>query len=275
MKSIGKKIAFMGAGEIAEVLISSILQNELVKPEDIFIFDLKPERVEYMKGRFGVTAAASNSEAIKLADYIFACVRSEYTIELADEISGSDMSHKALITISSGVPMMLYESRLKGAAVARALPNPPSKIGEGAIALAFNADCSEDQKSDISSLFSPMGECFVLREGQIDAVTSITCLAPILSLFQASVEASVLLGIDHKTSREMVMQTAKGALKVWETRPDKLDEILAQSATPGGITAKMLYFLDKEAFKYSVKGCFEEGAVRTKEFGDKIKSQIA
>ena len=264
----------MGSGEIAEVLISSILENKLTKPENIFIFDIKSYRIEYMKKHFGVSSVSSNCEAIKSADYIFACVRSEYTAELAREIENADMSGKTLITISSGVPMMLYEKHLKDAAVARALPNPPSKIGKGAIAIAFNSNCTELQKNDVMSLFSPMGKCFMLRESQIDAVTSITCPGPLLSFFQASVEASVLLGIDYNTSRELVMQTVKGVLKMWENRPDKLEEILSQSATPGGITARMLYFLDKEAFKYSVKGCFEEGAIRTKEFGDRIKEQL-
>ncbi len=87
-------------------------------------------------------------------------------------------------------------------------------------------------------------------------------------------EASVLLGVDLKTSQELILQTARGGLKIWEERPERLDEILAQSATPGGITARMLYFLDRERFKYAVKGCIEEGALRTKEFGDRIRENL-
>ena len=274
MSSFAGRVAFMGAGEIAEVLIFNILNNRIVAPENVFVFDVRPERVEHMKKRFGVSGAGSNVEALRNADYAFSCIRSEYAAELAREISEVNMTGRVVISISSGVPMMLYESKLKNAAIARSLPNPPSKIGEGAIAIAFNDLCSDEQRKDIMSLFSPMGKCFVLRENQIDAVTSITCLAPILSLFQASVEASVLLGIDLKTSQELILQTARGGLKIWEERPERLDEILAQSATPGGITARMLYFLDRERFKYAVKGCIEEGALRTKEFGDRIKENL-
>jgi len=274
MGALAKRIGFMGAGEICEVLIHNMLHNGIVDPGNIFIHDIRKERLEALRAKFGVVPVGGNREVVAAADYTFSCIRSEYVAEVAEEISGADMTGRAIVTISSGIPMMLFESKLQGAAVARSLPNPPSKIGEGAIVIAYNANCSEEQKSDIMSLFSPMGRCFVIREDQIDAATAITCLAYPLSLFQAAVEASVLLGIDLKTSQEMVMQTIRGGLKVWEGRPDKLAEILDQSATPGGITARMLYFLDKEAFKYGVKGCIEEGALRTKAFGDRIKEQL-
>lgn len=184
MSTHAKRVAFMGSGEIAEALIFNILKNKVAEPGNIFVSDIRPERVEHMRERFGVSGAASNVEALQKADYAFACVRSEYAAELAREISAVDTAGRAIVSISSGVPMELYESKLKGAAIARALPNPPSKIGEGAIAIAFNDRCSDEQKGDVMSLFSPMGKCFVFRESQIDAVTSITCLAPILSLFQ-------------------------------------------------------------------------------------------
>ena len=274
MAALTKKIGFMGGGEICEVLVHNILANKIADPGNIFVYDIRPQRLEELHEKYGILPTKSNLEVVASSDYAFACVRSEYTVDLADEIAGADMTGGAIVTISSGVPMLLYESRLPGVAVARALPNPPSKIGEGAIVIAYNSACNKEQKTDVASLFAPMGKCFTIREDQIDAATSITCLAPVLSLFQASVEASVLMGIDLRTSQEMIMQTMKGGLKVWEGRPDKLGDILDQSATPGGITARMLYFLDRERFKYAVKGCIEEGAIRTKAFGDRIKEQL-
>lgn len=274
MPALAKRLGFMGGGEICEVLLHNILGSGIVEPGDIFVYDIRPERAAALEEKFGVVSRGGNRQVIESADYIFSCVRSEYVTDLVDEIAGVDMRGKVLVTISSGIPVALYESKFPDTAIARSLPNPPSKIGEGAIVLAFNAYCGAAQKEDVMSLFSPMGKCFVIREDQIDAATAITCLAPVLSLFQASVEASVLMGIDLKTSQEMIMQTMKGGLKVWEERPDRLAEILDQSATPGGITARMLYFLDREQFKYAVKGCIEEGAIRTKAFGDKIKEQI-
>ena len=70
------------------------------------------------------------------------------------------------------------------------------------------------------------------------------------------------------------MQTIRGVLKTWENDSDKIAQLLSQAATPGGISARMIYFLDKERFKNAVKGCIEEGALRTKAFGEGIKARI-
>lgn len=269
-----KKVGFMGGGEIAEVLISNMLANKLVEPANITVFDLNPDRLAHMKAKFGVNAASSNVGVVGASQYIFSCIRSEYVAEVAEEIKNCDMAGRAIVSISAGIPIMLFEQKLKNAAVARALPNPPSKIGAGAIVVAFNSHVNEEQKKDIMEMFSPMGECYALREDQIDTATAVTCLAHFLSLFQAGIEGSVLMGIDYKTSRQLVMQTVRGALKVWEGRPDGLSEILDQSSTPGGITARMLYYLDQHGFKHAVKGCVEEGTLRTRAVGDKIKEQL-
>lgn len=274
MAVMNKKVGFMGGGEIALVLASSIINNGIVTAGNITVYDPNPERLTMLAEKYGVKTAASNRDVVAASDYIFSCIRSEYVAEAAKEVAGSDMKGKAIISISSGVPILLWEKYLPDAAVARSLPNPPSKIGVGAIAVAFNRFCSDEQQKDMSALFGPMGECHSLREDQIDAVTAVTCLAHFLSLFQASIEGSVLMGIDYKTSRALVMQTVRGALKVWEDRPDKLGEILDQSATPGGITARMLYYLDQHGFKHAVKGCIEEGTLRTRAFGEKIREQL-
>lgn len=274
MAKLSKKIGFMGSGAICEVLLHGMVSSGTVDTKNIFIYDVRESRLEELKARYGVNPAESNLEVIKSADYVFSCVRSEYAAELAEEIASADMGGRTLITISSGVPMMLYESKFKGLSAARALPNPPSRIGEGAIVIAFNKSCAEEDKRNIMSLFGAMGKCFEIREEQIDAATAVTGPAYPLSLFQAAVEASVLLGFDVKMAQEMVMQTIRGVLKTWENDPDKIAQLLSQAATPGGISARMIYFLDKERFKYAVKGCIEEGALRTKAFGEGIKARI-
>ncbi|MCD8350164.1 MAG: NAD(P)-binding domain-containing protein, partial [Planctomycetaceae bacterium] len=119
MAVASKKVGFMGAGEIAEVLISNILANKLVKAKNITIFDLNPERRAHIKEKFGVNAASSNVEVVAASQYIFSCIRSEYVAEAVNEIKDCDMKGRAIVSISAGIPIMLFEQKLKKAAVAR------------------------------------------------------------------------------------------------------------------------------------------------------------
>ena len=274
MSKLSKKVGFIGAGEICEIQLHSMLRSDMIAAENVFLYDIRESRLEELKARYGVNTVKSNPEVIKAADYVFVCLKPEYTVAVAEEISSCDMSGRTLITISAGIPMLLYEKKFPGLSAVRVLPNPPSKIGEGAIVIAFNKNCSEEDKENIKSLYSAMGKCFEIREDQINAATSITSPGYPLSIFEAAVEASVLLGFDVKTAQQIVMQTFKGVLKTWEENPDGISQLMSQAATPGGITARMVYFLDKERFRYAVKGCIEEAAIRTAEFGDRIKEQI-
>ena len=81
--------------------------------------------------------------------------------------------------------------------MARALPNPPSRIGHGVIAVAFNSRVSEPQKADLMKIFGAMGTCLALGEEKINAITSLTGPAPVYAFFQGIVESALLLSLIH------------------------------------------------------------------------------
>ena len=128
------------------------------------------------------------------------CVRSEMQPTIRRR-SATSFFRETVVTISAGIPMKLYQQGLKNAAVVRVLPNPPSKIGYGAIAISFDKAVGPEARKDVMEIFSSMGKCFDLPEDKIDILTSTTCPAPVFAFCSAIVQATVLLGIDHATSR--------------------------------------------------------------------------
>lgn len=264
----------MGAGEIADALISNMVSNAVAAPGDIVVYNRNHNRMHSLREKYGVTVASDNAEVVARSEYVFSCVRPEQTPALLDEIRRCDMSGRVLVSVSAGVPLQVFESAFPEAAIVRSLPNMPSKIGLGVIALAFNDRCDERQKDGVMALFSAMGKCFRLREDLIDVVTPTTSVVHFLAMFQACVEGSALMGMDYATSRELVMQTVRGALRIWEDRPEELGQCIDESATPGGISVRMLHFLDRYGFRHAVKECIEEGTLRTRAFGDAIRKRL-
>lgn len=264
------KIGFIGSGAIAEILSQKIIESETAKPNEISIHDISKERMDYMHGKYGLVVRNSKDELIANSDYIFMCVRSDNAIDMAKTLSEYSFDGKTIISISAGIPMALYEKNVPGAAVARALPNPPSRIGYGVIAISFNCKVTDSQKEDIMKIFNAMGTCLVVAEEKINAITALTGPAAVYAFFQALVESSILLGIDHKTSAELAFRTVEGCLKVWEKKIDNISELLSETSTPGGISVRQLYSLEQKSFKATVKGSYEEGFLRTKAYSDSI-----
>lgn len=268
---MNKKLGFLGSGHIAQILINSVTSKGVVEPRNIYITDKIAELAQAKSEELGVNFCDSIADVFASADYVFMCVRSEHVAGVVDEIaSGSPFQGKTIISISSGIPVSLYRKKLGQVSVARALPNPPSKIGYGAIAVCLGGVTNEAARGDIMEMFSSMGDCFDLDEEQINIATAVTGPAPVLAFFESIIESSVLLGIDRPTSEKMVYKTIEGCLKMWEQSGD-LSRLLVQTSTPGGISVKQNYELEKGCFKATVKRCYEEGYLKTKKFSDTLK----
>ena len=255
---ITKNIAFLGAGHIAEALIHSLTSSGVARADRIAASDVNASRLEVLSDRYGVGMGKDNRSAVEGADLIFVCVRSE----------------QVLVNISSGIPMALY-GRLRGVSVARALPNPPSKIGHGVIAVAFAPGMSPEDRGTVMACFAPMGECVELPEDKIDVITSVTGPAPVFAFCEAAIEASVLLGIDYASSSRIVFHTLLGCLKMWEPDLEAMGRLLSQASTPGGISVEQLFTLDKGGFKAAVKQSYVDGWAKTHATGEALRATLA
>ena len=54
-----KPIGFIGAGNMAEAIISGLIKKALITPQEIMVFDIKPERMDHLRMVFGIEGAAS------------------------------------------------------------------------------------------------------------------------------------------------------------------------------------------------------------------------
>lgn len=271
---VTKKISFIGGGKIAEILISNMTAKKVVAPGDILVSNPGKARLEDLEKRFGVNCASSNREAVQKGDYVFICVRSEVASTVAEEFCDMDFSGKTVVSISAGIPMKLYQQNLKNVSVVRVMPNPPSKIGYGAIAITFDDRVNEESRKEVMEIFSSMGKCFVLPEEKINILTSVTCPAPVFAFCSAIIQASVLLGIDHAASEDLVFHTVQGCLKEWENNPGQMSKLLTETSTPGGISVQQLFSLDKGTFNGVVKQTYIDGWAKSKDFGDRILKSL-
>jgi pyrroline-5-carboxylate reductase len=64
----GQKIGFLGAGVMAEALISGLLKAGLVSPAGLIACDVNTGRLELLKGKYLIETTVANQELIKQAD---------------------------------------------------------------------------------------------------------------------------------------------------------------------------------------------------------------
>jgi len=262
-----KKIAFIGGGHITEIIIGNLTRTQTVLPDQLIVSDPNKERLETLCSEYSVMLAKDNPDAVDRGDFVFINVLPQVVDEVVEELSQAMFpANKVIITLAAGIPIKKYHGLGENLPVVRALPNPPSQIGWGIAALAFNVHVTETQREDVIKLFTSLGEYVVLKEENINVVTALSSPASIYLFFQSMIDAGVRCGIDRKTSTKIVYQTIVGAMEVWNRRQVPPYELMSEASTPGGISVESLFTLDKYAFKAAINEAIYNGALKAREF---------
>jgi pyrroline-5-carboxylate reductase len=271
----GKRIAFIGGGHITEIILEILTKSGVVSPENLFVSEPDSIRREKLSGRFLIQTTSDNTEAVDWGDVIFINVRPQVVSEVVDEISLiSFPGEKAIVSVAAGIPMEKYLKIKDDLPVARAVPNPPSQIGQGIITLAFNEFVTDIQQEEILELFDSMGEVVILEEEHLNAASALSSPASVLFFFQSLIDAGVQSGLDREMSLKIASQTIVGVMEVWKQRKVPLAQLLNEACTPGGISEESVSTLEKHAFQTAVIEAIRKGAAKAEKIGgENIKKE--
>lgn len=261
-----RRIAFIGAGHITEIIVSNLTRTDNIIPRRLIASDPVPEKLAHIKKKYGISIAEDNRQAVAAADFVFINVLPNTVGDVVAEFKTTGFPQdKLIITVAGGIPIDAYQTLGERLAVVRALPNPPSQIGQGIAALAFNPHVSEDQKKDVFELFACLGDYVVVREDLVNAVMALSSPAITYMLFQSLVDAGIRAGIDHQTAARIVSQTIAGSMAVWQQRNATPHELLTEASTPGGISIESLFTLETYAFKAALMEAIDSAVKRAED----------
>jgi pyrroline-5-carboxylate reductase len=269
-----RKVAFIGAGHITTIILDNLIETETVSPHNLIASDPDKGRLQRLSERCQIATAQDNCDAVKRADFVFINVPPQSVRDVIDGLKREPFpENKLVISLAAGITMDAYSCLGDKISVVRALPNPPSQIGMGIAALAFNPYVSDEQRSEVFELFASLGEYVVLAEERINAVTALSSPAATYLFFQSLIDAGIGAGIDRETSTKIVYQTIVGAMEVWKKRQVSLDELLSEASTPGGISEESILTLEKHAFRAAVNEAIGNATLKAKRLGDSIQGE--
>jgi pyrroline-5-carboxylate reductase len=266
-----RHIAFIGGGHITEIIVANLAKTAGVVPRRLIVSDPIKDKMKTLQSRYGISIAEDNMEAVATGDFVFINVLPHVVAEVVKEFRREGFPpDKVIITVAAGIPMKTYAVLGDQIPVVRALPNPPSRIGMGIAALAFNPHVPDDLAQDIFELFSCLGEYVVVREAHVNTVMALSSPAITYMLFQSLIDAGVRAGLDRARSTKVVYQTITGAMEVWKTRQVSPYDLISEASTPGGISIESLFTLETHAFKAAVMEAIDSAVKRAEELSQGI-----
>jgi pyrroline-5-carboxylate reductase len=268
------KIGFIGAGNMAQAIISGIIDAKVYKAEDIFLTDIRADRVKQLCKQYKTKSAASNCELVKAVDLVVLSVKPQNFPQVLDEIKPAVTRQHLIVSIAAGITTEKIQETLGKIPVIRVMPNTPSLVGQGAAGIYATPQAS-DKLKEVENIFSAVGLAVVVEdENLIDAVTAVSGSGPayFFLLMEAMIKAGVKLGLKKEIAEKLVLQTAKGAGLLAADSAGKgiSPDVLRKNVTsPGGTTEAALRVFSKYDFENTVNDALAAAADRSKELSER------
>jgi pyrroline-5-carboxylate reductase len=247
-------IGFIGAGTMAEAIISGLLRKTLLPPRDIIVFDIKPGRMEHMKNTYGVEVARTPRELVLARDVIVLSVKPDQILKVLAEI-GTDLTGKLVISIAAGITLgSMLDILGSDARVIRVMPNTHSIVLEGASVMAASPLCSEQERDAARTIFSAVGMCLEMDERHINAVTALSGSGPAFCFLflEALSDGAVQAGLPRDVALKLAAATMRGAATMMldlKRHPGQLKDMVT---SPSGTTIEGIAALESRGFRSAV-----------------------
>ncbi len=266
----GKKVGFIGSGNMGEALIKGLTAANVVPGEMIWASDVRGDRLKEIAGTYGIKLAPDNLHLVREADVVIMAVKPQIMAPVLREIASVFSRRKLMISLAAGVSTESIRASLgKDGRLIRVMPNTPALVLEGVTAIA-KAEGLEPEDMDVAGeIFSAVGRVVVLDESLMDAVTGLSGSGPayVALVIESLADGGVKMGLDRITAMTLATQTVLGAAKLLlETRlhPGALKDMVS---SPGGTSIAGVAALEEGGLRTTFIKAVERATQRSKELG--------
>jgi len=267
----GKKIGFIGGGNMAEALIRGLLAGDFT-PSRIVVAEPVDSRREYLVARYGVHVSGDNWAVSRESDILLLAVKPQIAHVVLSQLDGAFAGGTLLISIMAGITCTTIERFFSmPVKLVRVMPNTPALALAGASALAAGSSTTEADLACAEEIFARVGTTCRVSEKLLDAVTGLSGSGPayVLTFIEALADGGVKAGLPRETALALATQTIIGTAMLLQQTGEHPAVLRDKVTSPGGTTIAGLHALENGAFRASLINAVEAATNRSIELGKK------
>lgn len=264
------RIAVVGAGVMGEAIISGLLRQKLVTPDQIVATGPRAERRGELEERYAARTTENNNEAAAWAQVVVVAVKPQTLPKVLPPLKGTLRAGELVISTVAGAPIRHFTDMLDHAAVVRSMPNTPAQIGEGMTVWTASETVTDEQRDWARVILSSLGrELYVADENYLDMATALSGTGPayFFLLMEAMIDAGVHLGFPRYMAQELVQQTMLGSVRYAMQSAAHPAELRNGVTSPGGTTAAAIYELERGGLRTVLSDAIWAAYRRSAELG--------
>lgn len=261
------KVGFIGAGNMAEAMIASLINSKMLVPHEISVSDISADRRSLVKQSYRVNVYSKNQVIPGVADVLFLAVKPQQLPEVLGELAPNVGHQHLVISIVAGKKVQFIQSQLPQARVVRVMPNLPCTVSEGMSVFCMGDTANMSDRQTASHLLSAFGQVLELPEEQFDAVTALSGSGPAFFTYflNQMVDASVKEGISRENALMLACQTMLGTSRLLIEKNLDPADLIKSVTSAKGTTAAGLAVLDKSDVSGIVNQTIKAAARRSAE----------
>ena len=244
----GARIAFVGAGVMAEAMIAGILKQAMIPADRIVASHPREDRRRRLHERFGIATTESNRDAAADADLVLLTIKPQVLQSVMRQLHGGFTLDQVAVSVIAGAPIDVLVRGLGHEAVVRVMPNTPAQVGEGMSVWTSTPGVSDGQRRRVQAILRALGEeLWVDEEKYVDMATALSGTGPtyVFLMMEALIDAGVHMGFPRRIAEQIVLQTVSGSVAFARDSGKHMAELRNMVTSPGGTSAEAIYQMEK------------------------------
>lgn len=277
-----QKVAFIGAGALAEALISGMVEKHIADPNKIYVTNRGDRaKLEKIRQRYGVQIALepeTKERFIREADLIVIAMKPKDVAEALTPLRPLFSESQLLVSVIAGLSIETLETMLPGGMpIVRTMPNTSSSIGLGMTGLSFSNLVSDQQRHIATEMFQAIGQVAVIPDKQMDTLTGISGSGPayVYYFMEAMIEAAIENGFDPDTAYKLTAETVLGAATMVKRTGEFPAELRRKVTSPNGTTQAAIEMFDQYEFPFAIKAAIRRCIERAGEIGQQLNEDAS
>ena len=241
-----KKLGFIGAGNMAQAILTGVLNAGLFTPNDIWMSDVDTEKLAALEG---ICTTTNNHDVIKNCDAVIWAVKPNVLKAL---MKTEKHAGKLMISIAAGVTLSaMQEAFGENAKIIRVMPNTGALVGASMSALCAGEGVAQDDLTSALAIFDAVGKTVVLPEKLFSAVTAVSGSSPayVYMMIEAMADAGVSLGLTRDAAYMLSAQAVLGSAQMVLSTGRHPGELKDMVCSPGGTTIDAVASLENDGFR--------------------------
>lgn len=250
----GRKIGFIGFGNMAQALAEGLLNSGALEPEQITACARDWDKLCRICQPMEIQPCSSIADTVESTDLLVLAVKPHQVSEVLPGMREL-LTGKVLVSVVAGLSFADYEEiLLPGTHHLSLMPNTPVAIGAGIILCEAQHSLSEEEYQAVERLFSKIGAWERVDSGHMGIAGVLSGCGPaFVDMFlEALADGGVLHGLPRALAYRLAGQMTAGAAQLMVANQAHPGVMKDAVCSPGGTTIRGIAALERCGFRGTI-----------------------